>query len=222
MRNWLICILCGIVGFVNAQEAKWELRKDKNDVKVYVRETPNSPFKELRMSYNVEASLNSIVALLQDVEAIPDWVYKCTESYLVKKVNQEEEYYYNLIDFPWPLSDRDLIVKNILTRDTVNNTMRSESWAANDMVPEKEGVVRITDLHFWWEFTPKENGIVQIDYYLRSDPGGYLPAWIVNMAADQGPLQTIKRFRKTLKDPKYKNAKAVSYTHLTLPTICSV
>jgi len=207
MRNWLICFLVGIVGLVNAQEAKWELKKDKNDVKVYVREAVDSPFKELKMSYTVEASMNSIMALLQDIEAIPDWVYKCTEAYVVKEISQEEEYYYNLVDFPWPLSDRDFVVKSKLTRDTINNTMRSESWVANDMIPEKEGVVRIKDLHLWWEFTPKENGIVHIDYYLKSDPGGYLPAWIVNMAADQGPMQTVKRFRKALKDPKYKNAK---------------
>lgn len=207
MRNWLFYILFGLTGFVNAQEAQWELKKDKNDVKVYVREAKDSPFKELKMSYDVEASMSAIVALLQDVEAIPDWVYKCTESYLVKEVSEDEEYYYNRVDFPWPLSDRDFVVKSTFTRDTVNNTMRSESWVANDMIPEKEDVVRIKDLHLWWEFTPKENGIVHIEYYLKSDPGGYLPAWIVNIAADQGPLQTVKRFRKALKNPKYKNAK---------------
>lgn len=207
MRNWLICILCGMVGIVSAQEGAWELKKDKNDVKVYVRETSDSPFKELKMSYTVEADMSAIIALLQDVEAIPDWVYKCTEAYVVKEISKEEEYYYNLVDFPWPLSDRDFVVKSKLTRDTINNTLRSESWVANDMIPEKEGVVRIKDLHLWWEFTPKENGIVHIDYYLKSDPGGYLPAWIVNMAADQGPMQTVKRFRKALKNPKYKNAK---------------
>ncbi len=207
MKNWLLLLLCAIVGMANAQEAKWELKKDRNDVKVYVREATDSPFKELKMSFDVEASMHAIVALLQDVEAIPDWVYKCTEAYVVKEISQDEEYYYNLVDFPWPMSDRDFVVRSSMTKDTINNTLRSESWIANDMIPEKEGVVRIKHLHLWWIFTPKPEGGVHIDYYLKSDPGGYLPSWIVNMAIDQGPLQTVKRFRQTLKEPKYRNAK---------------
>ena len=75
MKNWLLLLLCAIVGMANAQEAKWELKKDRNDVKVYVREATDSPFKELKMSFDVEASMHAIVALLQDVEAIPCLLY---------------------------------------------------------------------------------------------------------------------------------------------------
>ena len=207
MRYWLLLLVTIVMGNLTAQEAKWELKKEKNDVKVYVRESADSPIKELRMVFEVEASMDAIVALLQDVEAIPDWVYKCPESYLIKKVSAEEEYYYNRIDFPWPMNDRDFVLRSVLTKDTAKGTMRSESWIAPDVIPEKEGIVRIKDLHLWWDFTPKPNGIVHIDYGLQSDPGGYIPAWMINMAIDQGPLQTIKQFKKALKNPKYKNAK---------------
>jgi len=207
MKNWLIYIFCLLAVVATAQEAKWELKKDKNDIKIYVREAPDSPFKELSMKFNVDASMSSIVALLQDIEAIPDWVYKCEESYVVKEINTEEEYYYNLIDFPWPLSDRDFVVRSKLSQDPITKVMRSESWVVDDMLPEKDGVVRITSMHLWWEFTPQADGTIAIDYYLKSDPGGYLPAWIVNLAIDQGPIQTIKRFKKVLDKPKYKNAK---------------
>ena len=47
MKNWLLFMLCAFVGMANAQEAKWELKKDKNDIKVYVREATDSPFKGL-------------------------------------------------------------------------------------------------------------------------------------------------------------------------------
>jgi len=105
MKSWLIYIFCSLAVVSTAQEAKWELKKDKNDVKIYVREAKDSPFKELSMKFTVDASMSTIVALLQDVEAIPEWVYKCEEAYVVKEINNEEEYYYNLIDFPWPMSD---------------------------------------------------------------------------------------------------------------------
>ena len=207
MKNWLLYISCLLTSTLFAQDATWELKRDKKDLKVYVREAEDSPFKELKMQFSVESSMAGVVALLQDVEAIPEWVYKCSEAYVVKKVNAEEEYYYNLVDFPWPMSDRDFVVRSILKQDPVTKVLHSESWIAPDILPEKEGIVRIKSMHLWWEFTPQKNGMIDIDYYLKSDPGGYLPAWIVNLALDQGPIQTVKRFRKALKDPKYKNAK---------------
>lgn len=190
-----------------AQEPEWELRKDKDGIQVYVREATDSPFKELKIKFSVQATMSAVVALLQDIEAIPDWVYKCEEGYVVEKINDEEEYYYNLIDFPWPLSDRDFVVKSKLYQNPTTKVLRSESYAVTDKIPKREGVVRITETNLWWEFTPQSNGQIDVDYYLKSNPGGYLSAWIVNMAIDQGPVQTMKRFRKILKEPKYKNVK---------------
>jgi len=189
------------------EEAQWELRKDKHGIKVYVREAIDSPFKELKMKFSIDATMSTVVALLQDIEAIPEWVYKCSESSVVEKINNKEEYYYNLMDFPWPMSDRDLILKSKVSQNPVTKVLRSESHAVTNKMPEKEGVIRIIETNLWWEFTPKPNGQIDVDYYLKSNPGGYLPAWLVNLAIDQGPIQTVKRFLKILKDPKYKNVK---------------
>lgn len=190
-----------------AQKAgPWELKKDKKDLKVYVRDSPDSPIKQLKMTFTVEASMSAIVLLLQDVAAIPDWVYRCPEAYHLKKINHNEEVYYNRVDFPWPLDDRDLIVKNILVQDSITKIVRSESFNKPTYIPAKEGIVRMPKLHLWWEFTPRDNGLVDVEYFLSSDPGGVIPAWMINMALDQGPAQTIKSFRKTLKVPKYRDA----------------
>lgn len=199
-------LLFSIVGI--AQKAgPWELKKDKKDLKVYVRDSPDSPIKQLKMKFSVEASMSAIVLLLQDIAAIPDWVYKCPEAYHLKKINHSEEVYYNRMDFPWPLDDRDLIVKNTLVQDPVTKVVRSESFNKPSYIPAKEGIVRIPKLHLWWEFTPRNNGIVDVEYFLSSDPGGFIPAWMINLAIDQGPTQTIKAFRKVLKEPKYQNAR---------------
>lgn len=184
----------------------WELKKEKKDIKVYVRDSPDSPIKQLKMKFTVEASMSAIVLLLQDVAAIPDWVYKCPEAYHLKKINATEEIYYNRMDFPWPLDDRDLIVKNTMKQDPITKVVRSESFNEPTYIPKKEGLIRIPKLHLWWEFTPRDNGLVEVEYFLSSDPGGLIPAWMINLAIDQGPTQTVKAFRKILKAPKYRDA----------------
>lgn len=210
MRLWKILLLLALTPhLINAQDIspKWKLRKQKKDLQVYVKESTDSPFKELRLKFTVNASMSSIVRLLQDVEAIPDWVYKCPEAYTVERVNEQEEIYYNLVDFPWPMDDRDIVIRNVLTQDSITKVVRSESVSEDYHLPEKEGIIRIKKLNLWWVFTPKPSGEVEVEYYLKSDPGGMIPAWIVNLAVDQGPIQTIKRFKKILEEPKYKNAR---------------
>ncbi len=189
------------------QAGPWTLKKEKKDLKVYVRDNPASPIKELKMKFTVEASMSAIVLLLQDVAAIPDWVYKCPEAYHLEKVSSSEEVYYNRVDFPWPLDDRDLIVRNTMVQDSTTKMIRSESFNEPAFIPKKDGLIRIPKLHLWWEFTPRGNGIVDVEYFLSSDPGGMIPAWMINLAIDQGPTQTIKAFKKTLKNPKYRDAK---------------
>lgn len=189
------------------QAGPWTLKKEKKDLKVYVRNNPASPIKELKMKFTLKASMSAIVLLLQDVAAIPDWVYKCPEAYHLEKTSTFEEVYYNKIDFPWPLDDRDLIVRNRMVQDPVTKMIRSESFNEPAFIPKKDGLVRIPKLHLWWEFTPKENGMVAVEYFLSSDPGGMIPAWMINLAIDQGPTQTIKALKKILKEPKYRDAK---------------
>ena len=207
MKVFFTVLFSTLILFLSAQTNEWVLKKEKKDMKVYVRESADSPFKELKLQFNVEASMSAIVTLLQDVDAIPLWVYKCTKSYTIKTVDKSEELYYNLIDFPWPMDDRDMVVRNTLTQDPITKIVKSESFIAPGQVAKKDGVIRLEKLHLWWTFTPQANGIIAIEYYLKSDPGGDLPAWLVNLAIDQGPTQTIKSFKKILQEPKYKNAR---------------
>lgn len=84
----------------------WKLKSDKNGVKVYYRSTGD--VHEIKLRYRMKARMSNLMHVLNEVETYPVWGYKVAESHLVKKVSDNEMYYYTLIDFPWPLSDRDM------------------------------------------------------------------------------------------------------------------
>ena len=58
-----------------------------------------------------------------------------------------------------------------------------------------------------WTIFPGGGGWIYVEYLIHSDPGGSLPDWLVNMAIDVGPRETIKGIRTMLQQDKYKNAK---------------
>ncbi|GAA4310475.1 hypothetical protein GCM10023149_05170 [Mucilaginibacter gynuensis] len=54
--------------------------------------------------------------------------------------------------------------------------------------------------------TPLKNGQIKVEYSLHVDPGGALPAWLVNMFATDGPMKIFRNLKLQLQKPAYKNA----------------
>ena len=134
---------------------------------------------------------------MRDVQGYPDWVYKCTDSELVERPSSSEAVYYAVMDFPWPLTDRDFVAGSKIYSTSTGKVVITVK-GITDRVPEHKERVRVPVLDYRWEFIPLDNDVIQVKYYLRSDPGGELPPWLVNLVIDQGPTQTVKNLRELL------------------------
>lgn len=183
----------------------WSLKNNKDGVKVYFKRS--SDIHEIKLVTSLQTTLSGLVALLSEVEHYPAWGYKVIESKLLKKVSDTEMYYYSKLDFPWPFNDRDLIMHTHLEQDPTTKRIVARSVAVPDYLPENKDVVRIKNAHTEWTILPGSGGWPYVEYYIYSDPGGNLPDWLVNMAIDVGPRETIKEIRGFLKQEKYQKAK---------------
>ncbi len=192
----------------NGPEEDWVLRKEKNGIKVYTRHSTASRIKELRMTLKTDASLSNLIALLNDTEGYEEWAYRFEESKTLEHLTQTKSIYYGLVDFPWPLSDRDIVATSTITQDPITRVVTVNTDAISDYpdMPQKKGIVRITQHHNQWRFEPRADGYVYIDYLLQSDPAGSIPTWAINMALDQGSSQSMELFLEKLPDDKYRNA----------------
>lgn len=186
----------------HAQKANgWNFKNEKDGVKVYYRKT--SEVHEIKLVTSIKSSLSGIVQLFNDVDNYAAWGYKISEAKLLKRVNEKEFYYYSKLDFPWPLNDRDLILRTNLEQDSTSKHVYSTSTAKYDYLPENKDVVRIKSTKTKWTLIPGTGGWVYVEYYINSDPGGSIPDWLVNMAIDVGPRETIKSMRTILQQPRY-------------------
>ncbi len=185
----------------------WELKREKGGIKVYLKEAEDSDIKELKFETELEASLSSLAAILTDVAGFDDWVYASVKSETITKLSDTEVIYYTEIDFPWPMSNRDLVLHSKFWQDPHTLAIHSQSYSVHEKMPEVDGNVRMKKCDLHWIFTPIGNGRVKLNYFLSSDPGGGIPAWMINLAADQGPLLTMVKFKEEIEKEKYKNAK---------------
>lgn len=213
MKALQILVISGLftiaqAGFITGQdEGGWNPKKQQDGISVYSREVAGSKFKEIKVTVNIQTSLSSIIALFKDVPAYTSWVYLCDKSETVMQGRETEDYYYSETAAPWPISNRDVVVYSRVRQDPDTKVVTSESENVTGLVPEKKGIVRIPMLKSVWTLIPKENSTVDVSYELSVDPGGWIPAWLVNLTMATGPYNTILSMREELKKEKYQSTK---------------
>jgi len=99
------------------------------------------------------------------------------------------------------------VIHSKMVQDPVTRRVTATSKAMPDYLASNKGVVRMRNAHTTWTLLPGPGGWTYVEYYIYSDPGGSLPDWLVNMALDVGPRETIKNIRGFVQQEKYRNAK---------------
>ena len=210
MRFFLPTLLFSIIASffgaapLAAQGNGWKLKRDADGLKVYYRKAEHSSINELKMEAILEGSMSAVVTVLRDVSAYPQWIYKCTKAKRLKPLADHFGLYYCQVEFPWPMSNRDFIAQSKLWQDPKTKHVFIEVESQPAYLAAKEDLVRIQQMSLKYELIPLSGGKVKMIYYLHSDPGGALPAWLVNMFLDNGPLNTIKGLREMLKRTEYQ------------------
>jgi hypothetical protein len=208
MRNIsiLICCLLAICQPITAQK-EWKLQKDRHGVKIYYREAADSPIKELKIVTQAKSTLSAALAVLQDVPNLSKWVYRCSEAKMIKVVSPSVYHYSNITDFPWPMYDREFVMRCTTWQEPTTLIVHSGSTAIPDAIPADSRYLRVRKTESWWTFKPLGNGMIEIEYYLKSDPGGNIPSFLINAALDSGPLYSLEKFKKLVQQPAYAKAR---------------
>lgn len=206
----LFLIFLGVRVSVYGQ-GSWKMSTEKDGIQIYTSQVPDSKIKAIKVECEIQANPAQLVALLMDVNASTDWVYHTKSCVLVKKVSPTELYYYSEVNLPWPAANRDFVAHLTVTQNPYSKVVVIDGPAVPGYVPEKKGVVRIDHSSGRWTITPIGLNHVKVEYALHVEPGGELPAWMVNMFATEGPLQLFKNMKKQLLKPEYKNVSLKDY-----------
>jgi hypothetical protein len=187
-------------------QKNWELKKDQDGIRVYSRPDDSSRCNDLKVETTLPAKLSSLAALVLDTDNYPNWVFSTGKTAVLKKTGPAELYFYDLINSPWPASDRDLIVRLHLLQDSLTRVLSIKAEEMANYIPEKKGIVRVPLSIERWTVTPLPGDKIRISYELRLDPGAAVPGWLINMFSTKGPFETFTRLRDQLKRPKYRDA----------------
>ncbi|MES2276507.1 MAG: START domain-containing protein [Bacteroidota bacterium] len=195
-----------LLGFLTASgQQNWKLNNEVDGIKVYSAAVPDSKVKAIKVECDLQATLAQLVTVLLDIKTCTDWVYNTKSCILLKQVSASELYYYSEVNIPWPAQNRDFVAHLTITQNPDTKVVYVDGPAVPGMVPIKKGVVRIERSIGKWVIAPLAGGRVHVTYTLQVDPGGIIPAWLVNMVAGEGPTQSFKKLRLQLQKPAYRD-----------------
>jgi len=206
-RTLILLLFLIIIWSTACSQVVWKLRKEEDGIRLYTASTDTSQFKLLKVELEVEATTAQVLAFLKDVEQQPNWIYGVRQAHMLKLTPPDEFIYYSQVDLPWPCSDRDYVAHLRVSHPGAGLTIL-DSHAEPDYLPLKKGLVRVQNSIAHWEIRSLQPQRQAITYTLSFNPGGLIPAWLINMFLTKGPSSTFSKFRDALSRPQYKEMEA--------------
>ena len=202
----ILLLLLFIFISAQGQENQWERVKNKNNIEVYTRPVHGSAIKEFRGVMVIKSSLSSVLTMYDDTASYTRWMYRCTRAELLLKKNDYERITYTVTSSPWPVEDRDIAVKSIVSQNKKSGVVTITLSGIPGYIPKKNGKVRMTSLYGYWMLEPLGKGWIRVTYRLHSEPGGSIPDSLVNSSLVDIPYNSLYNMRRMVMQPPYKES----------------
>jgi hypothetical protein len=177
---------------------EWVLKKDEDSIKVYTSHTDASKFKSIRAVFTVNATLSQLAAMVWNVNQYDQWQYNTIHPRILKEINAREIIYYAEIVAPWPVNNRDMVVRLSIEQNTKTKVVSIHSKSESLFVQEEDGIVRVPSSTAQWTITPINKTKLGVEYTIQIDPGGSVPAWMVNMVCAEAPHESFMKLREKI------------------------
>lgn len=177
-----------------AQSTDCVLKKEKEGIKVYTCKSDTSKFRSLQAEFVIEnTSIEELKAFMFTVSKYTHWQYDATEASMLKRINNNDMIYRVVIDAPWPVDNRELIVQFSTVVHDADHANFYIKTVSSDF-PLSDNLIRIPFSQARWDIT-RINNALHVSYHMNINPGGYVPAFLINMAMAEGPYQSFRSLK---------------------------
>ena len=191
---------------VSVSSRAWEVVHQEERLTVSRRDYAGSGLDEIKGVLRLQASLNAVMALLKDAPFNRHWVYRSGGAQLLEEVGYEQAYVYGVVDAPFPMSDRDTVVRFDYRQDPATKAIVIDITNVPDYIPENPGLVRVPEMGGYWALRPEAGGWVEVSYQIHGDRGGWIPVWVANQAAVLSVSNTLRNMAQVVE--RYAQARS--------------
>lgn len=195
-----------------APDGPWQLRyaDAASGIEIHLRQRGDE-LTEFRGVVRMNERLSTLTAALLDTQRMPKWVYRVQSVTPLQRWGPEEGIDRVMLGMPWPLDDREAIVRWRLEQDAATRVVTLRGSAVPHAAPVSEGVVRMPAFVSHWRLSPLGGGVVEVEFQGYGDLGGSLASPLlrgfVAAATWEGPLHTLEGLLEVVKEPGLRQAR---------------
>ncbi|WP_169577566.1 START domain-containing protein [Sinimarinibacterium sp. CAU 1509] len=176
----------------------WRLDRNEDGIQVSSRLVEGSSVRAIRAEVDIKASFARTVALLLDASMRPRWDEICVEASVYAQVSDVEDLIYVHNALPWPVNDRDMVMRRTWAIAADGSSAQIRATAENGVLPKVAGRVRVDQADGVWTVVRTGESSVRVSTEIHVDPGGPVPAWLMNSLSVQGPYNALRNIRQLL------------------------
>lgn len=196
MKPILFCLI-NLLFVIDPAQAnmidEWVLELDREGVRVYTQLDGASPYKQIKVTTTINASMERVMEILMAFSQYKSWMNHVTESYLINQSDSATYYVFTLEDAVWPMQNRYQVSKMSVNQSTTSSTVRFRS--VPDYIEKRTDAIQIKQFEGYWSVHNRPNHQCTLEYVLIQNPGGHVPPWLANFHAIENPYQSVVRLK---------------------------
>jgi hypothetical protein len=109
------------------------------------------------------------------------------------------------MEFPWPVTNRDVVFHIQITHDPETKAATIRLTAAPAYTPETDNV-RMQQSTGEYVFEPAADGMVNVTWRQHAEPAGGIPQWLINAMLVDIPFNSLKALQQLAQNQPYHEA----------------
>lgn len=185
----------------------WAADGTDNGITTYTREVPGQQLREFKGSMQIDAPMGQVAAALSDVGSMHEWFYLLREArYLDLPHDRDDDaHLYLSVNGIWPVAPRDVVARITVTQDPATLAITIKIKHQDHILPPQPGLVRIPAMASQWTLRPLAASKTHVEVEGHGDPGGWIPAFVANLAVTTLPRQSLAKMRSHVGKPQFKD-----------------
>lgn len=201
-RILLVYMLLVSTIYTTMGQGEWTYKKEKYDTKAYTRSHPDYSIDEYKIETILEADIADVISIMTEEISYTNMFKDLRDLSFIKQTDDLIELYL-IKEAPFPARDRDGYFISLFSYDERTRTARIDITCPSTE-HHRSGLVEITRCKGFWEFEQLEKNKIALTHQFIADPGGYVPAFILNMLLVNNPLMVIRDLRILLEKEDFK------------------
>jgi hypothetical protein len=204
MRSWKVWALVmtlaqfGVAG-AQAVSGGWRILGSEQGVLISTRTESGDHHPTFRGQATIKGSVLHVLAIVLDTAKSTKWVRGADGIEIIKNIDDRTQYLQMFTHLPWPLRDRDMVMKRSVEVLAQGTEFRIRYQCAPDVRKEERRALRVTtcDSHFTVKGIDVDK--TYVDYQVHLDPGGGLPSWAIRYLEKRVTVDTIYKLERQVR-----------------------